>query len=48
MVIKTIKQMEEDRNWSFLPLYKPNDDEQEFIRDLLRKTISMNSENEKA
>lgn len=47
MVIKTIKQIEEGQGLELLPLYKPNDDEQEFIRDLLRKTISMNSENEK-
>lgn len=47
MVIKTIKQMEEGNELELLPLYKPNDDEQDFIRDLLRKTISMNSENEK-
>lgn len=47
MVLKTIKQMEESQPLELLPLYKPNDDEQEFIRDLLRKTISMNAENEK-
>jgi N utilization substance protein B len=47
MVIKTIKQMEENKELELLPLYKPNDDEQDFIRELLRKTISMNSENEK-
>lgn len=47
MVIKTIKQMEESQPLELLPLYKPNDDEQEFIRELLRKTISMNDENEK-
>ena len=47
MVLKTIKQMEEGQTLELLPLYKPNDDEQEFIRELLRKTISMNDENEK-
>ena len=47
MVLKTIKQMEEGQNLELLPLYKPNDDEQEFIRELLRKTISMNDDNEK-
>lgn len=46
MVIKTIKQMEEGEPLVLLPLYKPNDDEQDFIRDLMRKTIDNNSENE--
>ncbi len=47
MVIKTIKGMEEGELLTLMPLYKPEDDEQEFIRELLRKTISMNTENEK-
>jgi len=47
MVLKTLKQTVEGEKMEILPLYKPNDDEQEFIRELLRKTISLNSENEK-
>ncbi len=47
MVIKTLKQTEEGQTVDLLPLYKPNDDEKEFIVELLRKTISMDSENEK-
>jgi N utilization substance protein B len=47
MVLKTLKQAAEGEKLEILPLYKPNDDEQEFIRELLRKTISLNSENEK-
>lgn len=47
MVIKTIKAFDEGEAISILPLYKPEDDEQEFIRELLRKTIAMDQENEK-
>jgi N utilization substance protein B len=47
MVIKTIKAFDEGEAISILPLYKPEDDEQEFIRELLRKTITMDQENEK-
>jgi transcription antitermination protein NusB len=47
MVLKTLKQAVEGEKLEILPLYKPNDDEQEFIRELLRETISLNSENEK-
>lgn len=46
MVLKTIKSIEEGERVTILPLYKKDDDEQEFIRELLRKTISMNKENE--
>jgi N utilization substance protein B len=46
MVLKTIKSFEEGQAIEILPLYKKDDDEQEFIRELLRKTISMNKENE--
>lgn len=46
MVIKTIKAIEKGDVVDILPLYKKDDDEQEFIRDLLRKTISMDKENE--
>lgn len=46
MVLKTIKTFEKEEVPEILPLYKKDDDEQDFIRDLLRKTISMNKENE--
>ncbi|MEY3198569.1 MAG: transcription antitermination factor NusB [Bacteroidota bacterium] len=46
MVLKTIKTFEKGEDISILPLYKKDDDEQEFVRELLRKTISMNKENE--
>lgn len=46
MVLKTIKTIEKGEAINILPLYKKDDDEQEFIRELLRKTISMNKENE--
>lgn len=47
MVIKTLKQAVENESVHLLPLYKPDDDEKEFIIELLRKTISMDSINEK-
>jgi N utilization substance protein B len=46
MAIRTIKSIEKGETVSILPLYKEDDDEQEFIRELLRKTISLNKENE--
>ncbi|GAB5418601.1 MAG: transcription antitermination factor NusB [Crocinitomicaceae bacterium] len=46
MVLKTIKSFEEDGSNNILPLYKDEIDEQTFIRELLRKTIEMDSENE--
>ena len=46
MVVKTLKSMEEGESLELLPLYKPEDDEKEFIIELLRKTIDMNSSNE--
>ena len=46
MVIKTLKTIELEEPLYLLPLYKEDDDEQEFIRQLLRKTISMDKENE--
>ncbi|PKR81109.1 hypothetical protein CW751_05870 [Brumimicrobium salinarum] len=52
MVIKTIKSFqpvdeseEETQQNSILPLYKPHDDEKEFITDLLRQTIGLRDEN---
>ena len=46
MVMKTLKSIEEGERISILPLYKVDDDEKEFILDLLRKTISLDKENE--
>lgn len=46
MVLKTIKSFEEEGSNPILPLYKDEEDEQKFIRELLRKTIAMDSENE--
>jgi len=45
MVIKTIKGFEEDGDNKILPLYKPDDDEKEFVRDLFRQTIAKSDEN---
>lgn len=45
MVVKTIKGFEEDGENKILPLYKPDDDEKEFVRDLFRQTISKSKEN---
>jgi N utilization substance protein B len=45
MVIKTIKGFEEEGDNKILPLYKPDDDEKEFVRDLFRQTISKSEEN---
>jgi N utilization substance protein B len=46
MVLKTIKASNEEQGIEVLPLFKENDDEEEFVRTLLRKTISMDKENE--
>ena len=46
MVLKTIKSAEKGKSLDILPLFKVDDDEQDFIKDLLRKTISMDKENE--
>lgn len=45
MVIKSLKSMEEGQPFRVMDLYKDEEDEQEFVRSLLRKTISMDSEN---
>lgn len=47
MVIKTIKQFSEEGPNVILPLYKENDDEKEFIVQLLRKTVSFDDDNVK-
>lgn len=46
MVLKTFKAFTEDGENSIMALYKDKDDEQDFVRDLLRKTISFDKENE--
>ncbi len=46
MVIKTIKYCEEGKDLEVLPLYKDKEDEQEFVRQLFKKTIALNEENE--
>lgn len=45
MVIKSIKAMEEGAPFEVLPLYKDKEDEQDFVRTLLRKTVDMETEN---
>lgn len=45
MVIKTIKGFEEEGDNKILPLYKPDDDEKDFVRDLFRQTIAKSEEN---
>lgn len=45
MVLKTLKTVTPEGKVEILPLYKDQEDEQEFVRTLLRKTVSMDSEN---
>lgn len=44
MVIKTIKSFKEGEENHILPLYKPNDDEKDFIENLLKETIRKEKE----
>ncbi len=46
MVLKTLKLQAENEALELLPLYKKDDDEEEFIKQLLRKTIALDKENE--
>ena len=46
MVLKTIKNFSEEGDSAILALYKDKEDELSFIKNLLRKTISMDKENE--
>jgi len=46
MVVKTLKTFEEEGPNRILTLYKDEEDERQFIKQLLRQTILMNSENE--
>ncbi|MDX1651958.1 MAG: transcription antitermination factor NusB, partial [Brumimicrobium sp.] len=45
MVIKTLKTFTPEGPNVILPLYKPDDDEKEFVRDLFRQTIKMKEDN---
>lgn len=45
MVIKTIKAAKDNEKIEIMSLYKDKEDEQEFIKQLLRKTVSMDTEN---
>ena len=45
MVVKTLKNFTEDSQ-EILPLYKDKEDEVFFVKELFRKTINLNSENE--
>ncbi len=47
MVLKTIKNFSENEDNSILTLYKDKDDEVGFVKQLFRKTISIDKENEK-
>ena len=47
MVIKTIKNSKDEGPFEFLPLYKDNDDEKEFITTLLKQTVAIDQESEK-
>jgi len=44
MVIKTLKAAEENEDIVVLPLYKDKDDEQDFVRTLLRQTVNKQTE----
>jgi N utilization substance protein B len=46
MVIKTIKMSTEEDDFDFLPLYKENDDEKDFITTLLQQTVALDQESE--
>lgn len=47
MTIKTMKAFSPEGPNSILPLYKPDDDEKEFVQNLYRQTIKLDKENEK-
>lgn len=47
MVVKTIKLFEEDGENNILPLYKDMKDEVYFVKELMRKTVEMDDDNEK-
>lgn len=47
MVVKSLKLLNEGEAFEVMPLYKDQEDETEFVRLLLRKTIATDGENEK-
>ena len=47
MVIKTLKMNSGSEDFIYLPLYKENDDEKEFIQKLLKQTVSLDTNSEK-
>ena len=47
MVVKTIKQFEENGENEILPLHKDKADELYFVKELMRKTVEKDEENEK-
>lgn len=47
MLLKTVKGVEENQELEIMDLFKDPKDEQDFIKDLFRETISMDAENEK-
>ena len=46
MVLKTLKSMSEESGLNVMALHKDTEDEQGFVRDLFRKTIAFDKENE--
>jgi N utilization substance protein B len=46
MALKTLKAIPESHDFQILPLFKEDDDEKEFILQLVKRTIEMDSENE--
>ncbi len=46
MVLKTLKSIQENEEIEILPLYKADDDEQAFVRSLLKETLNRNVSNE--
>ncbi len=47
MVIKTLKLSSQTGSFEYLPLYKENDDEKDFIQTLLKQTVSLDTNSEK-
>lgn len=47
MVIKTIKGIDASGKVEIMPLFKDEEDEMEFVKTLLRKTVAMDSDSEK-
>ena len=47
MVVKTLKMSSATGDFEYLPLYKENDDEKDFIQTLLKQTVSLDTDSEK-